>query len=122
MRAQIKKKGRFLPVTVILSLSYFLTSCGTAEEALPEVETNQTTESIGTGGQLISILSDNVRAAGYDASSMIMTVQFNNGYTYEYYGISLELWESFLAAQPNPWSLVGYPQLVQAGVPYKRIS
>jgi hypothetical protein len=122
MRAQIKKKGRFLPVTVILSLSYFLTSCGTAEEALPEVETNQTTESIGTGGQLISIQSDNVRAAGYDANSMIMTVQFNNGYTYEYYGIPSGLWESFLAAQPNPWSLVGYPQLVQAGVPYRRIS
>ena len=65
---------------------------------------------------------DNVLAAGYDASSMIMTVEFNNGYTYEYYGIPLELWDSFIAAQPNPWSLVGYPRLVQAGVPYKRIS
>ena len=110
-----------LTLSVFLSVG-LLTSCGTAEEALPDVETNQTTESIGTGGQLISIQSDNVRAAGYDANSMIMTVQFNNGYTYEYYGISSALWESFLAAQPNPWSLVGYPQLVQAGVPYKRIS
>ena len=69
----------------------------------------------------MSIQSDNVRAAGYDAASMIMTVQFNNGYTYEYYGIPLDLWDSFIAAQPNPWSLVGYPRLVQAGVPYKRI-
>jgi hypothetical protein len=76
----------------------------------------------GTSGQLIPIQSDNVRAAGYDASSMIMTVQFNNGYTYNYYGIPLELWDSFIAAQPNPWSTVGYPRLVQAGVPYKRIS
>lgn len=88
---------------------------------MPDGETNQRTETGGTSGQLISIQSDNVRAAGYDASSMIMTVQFKNGYAYEYYGIPLEVWTSFIAAQPNPWSLVGYPQLVQAGVPYKRI-
>jgi hypothetical protein len=105
-----------------LLFSLILTSCGTIEQTLPEAETNQATESIRTSGQLISIQSDNVRAAGYDASSMIMTVQFNNGNTYEYYGIPLELWDSFIASQPNPWSLVGYPRLVQAGVPYKRIS
>jgi hypothetical protein len=116
------RRSLFLTACGTLLLSLVLTSCGATEQALLEVETNQTTEIAGTSGQLISIQSDNVRAAGYDASSMIMTVQFNNGYTYEYYGISLELWESFLAAQPNPWSLVGYPQLVQAGVPYKRIS
>ena len=79
-------------------------------------------QQIETSGKLISIQSDNVRAAGYDASSMTMTVQFKNGYTYEYYGIPLELWNSFVAAQPDPWSLVGYPRLVQANVPYKRIS
>jgi hypothetical protein len=107
-------------LVLLLSLG-LLTSCGTVEQALPEAETNQTTESVGTGGQLISIQSDNVFAAGYDATSMVMTVQFNNGYTYEYYGIPLELWDSFIAAQPNPWSVVGYPRLVQAGVPYKRI-
>ena len=107
-------------LALLLSLG-LLTSCGTAEQALPETETNQTTESVGTGGQLISIQSDNVFAAGYDATSMVMTVQFNNGYTYEYYGIPIELWDSFIAAQPNPWSVVGYPRLVQAGVPYKRI-
>jgi hypothetical protein len=78
-------------------------------------------QQIGTNGQLISIQSDNVRAAGYDEASMVMTVQFNNGYTYEYYGIPFELWESFIKAQPDPWSLVGYPRLVEAGVPYKRI-
>jgi hypothetical protein len=101
--------------------SLILASCTTAEQTLPGIETNQKMETAGTGGQLVSIQSDNVRAAGYDASSMIMTVQFNNGYTYAYYGIPLELWDSFIAAQPNPWSLVGYPRLVQAGVPYKRI-
>jgi hypothetical protein len=98
-----------------------LTSCGTTDQELQESEVSKTSENVGTGGQLISIQSDNVRAAGYDETRMVMTVQFNNGYTYEYYGISLELWDSFIAAQPNPWSLVGYPRLVQAGVPYKRI-
>jgi hypothetical protein len=52
---------------------------------------------------------------------MTMTVQFNNTYVYEYYGISAELWNSFVTAQPHPWSQVGYPRLVKAGVPYKRI-
>jgi hypothetical protein len=118
----MQRRSLLLAACGTLLLSLILTSCGTTEQALPEVETNETTETGGTSGQLISIQSDNVRAAGYNASSMIMTVQFNNGYTYEYYGIPLELWDSFIAAQPNPWSLVGYPRLVQAGVPYKRIS
>jgi len=118
----MQRKSFFLKACGSLFFSLVLTSCGTTEQVLPEAETNQTTEIVGTSGQLISIQSDNVRAAGYDASSMIMTVQFNNGYTYEYYGIPLELWDSFIAAQPNPWSLVGYPRLVKASVPYKRIS
>jgi hypothetical protein len=101
--------------------SLVLASCTTAEQALPGVKTNQKTKTAGTGGQLVSIQSDNVRAAGYDASSMIMTVQFNNGYTYEYYGIPSELWDSFIAAQPNPWTEVGYPFLVKAGYAYRRI-
>ncbi len=80
-----------------------------------------TTINQGTGGALVDITSDNVSAAGYDAVAMIMTVRFKNGYTYEYYGVPGEIWNSFIAAQPDPWSLVGYPRLVQAGVPYKRI-
>jgi hypothetical protein len=118
----MQRRSPLLTACGTLFLSLVLTSCGTTEQAVLEVETNQTTETGGTSGQLIAIQSDNVRAAGYDASSMIMTVQFNNGYTYAYYGIPLELWDSFIAAQPNPWSLVGYPRLVQAGVPYKRIN
>ena len=118
----MQRRSLLLTACGTLLLSLVLTSCGTTEQALSEVETTQTTETGGTRGQLISIQSDNVRAAGYDASSMIMTVQFNNGYTYAYYGIPLKLWDSFIAAQPNPWGLVGYPRLVQAGVPYKRIN
>jgi hypothetical protein len=114
------RKNILLSFSSALLMSLVFTSCGTTEQATPEAVESQSVQS-GTGGQLIAIDSDNVRAAGFNASSSIMTVQFNNGYIYEYYGVSLELWNAFIAAQPNPWSLVGYPQLVQAGVPYKRI-
>ena len=91
-------------------------------EAPNQDEIQQNTASqIGTNGQLISIQSDNVQAAGYDATSLVMTVQFDNGALYEYYGVSSDLWTSFVAAQPHPWSQVGYPRLVRGGIPYKRI-
>jgi hypothetical protein len=104
-------------------LAILLSGCGTNLDTTQPTETiqNQESTSVGTNGQLISIQSDNVRAAGYDASVLVMTVQFNSGYVYEYYGVQPELWNSFIAAQPNPWSQVGYPRLVQAMVPYKRI-
>jgi hypothetical protein len=81
----------------------------------------ETTESIGTGGQLIAIQSDNVSAAGYNDSSMVMTVRFDSGALYEYYNVPPELWTAFVAAQPHPWSQIGYPRLVQGGIPYRRI-
>jgi hypothetical protein len=108
--------------TFLLILSVgLLSGCGNSSEpaSSPQVEAQTV---VGTNGQLIAIESDNVRAAGYNASALIMTVQFNNGYTYEYYGVQPELWNSFIAAQPHPWSQVGYPRLVEGGVPYKRIS
>ena len=79
-------------------------------------------KTIGTNGQLISIQSDNVSAAGYDETSLVMTVKFDNGAVYEYYGVPTDLWTSFIAAQPHPWSAVGYPRLVQGAIPYKRIA
>jgi hypothetical protein len=109
---------------IIVALS--LTSCGPLPslngESLQERNEQAITEDkVGTGGQLISIQSDNVSAAGYDATSMVMTVEFDNGAVYEYYGVSSDLWASFLSAQPHPWSKIGYPRLVQGGIPYKRI-
>ena len=119
IRLGVKKFSLFI---LFLSL---ITSCSTKDDSSSieklEPAIVQSEEDRGTGGQLVPITSSNVNAAGYDASSKTMTVQFNNGYTYEYYGVSLELWNSFITAQPNPWSLVGYPQLVQADIPYKRI-
>lgn len=111
---------RFL-TSCILSLT--LSACGTFENSSSEQSPsqNQVTSLVGTNGQLISIESDNVQAAGYDGPSMVMTVEFDNGALYEYYGVPADLWTSFVAAQPHPWSQVGYPQLVQGGIPYKRI-
>lgn len=110
---------------IILSvlLAVLVSGCGTNVDTIQSNNSIQSQEltSVGTNGQLIPIQSENVWAAGYEAISMKMTVQFSNGYTYEYYGIPAELWNSFIAAQPHPWSQVGYPRLVQTGVPYKRI-
>jgi hypothetical protein len=103
-----------------LTLIFLISGCGgAAEDSKASRVKSQTV--VGTNGQLIPIQSDNVQAAGYDANSMTMTVQFNNGYTYEYFGIPADLWDSFVAAQPHPWSLVGHPRLVEAGVTYRRI-
>ena len=117
---QMQLRANFPLLTLGLSLSLLTTGCGDTSEDLSIAQVEAQTV-VGTNGQLIPIRSDNVAAAGYDAGSMTMTVQFNNLYTYEYYGISLELWNSFISAQPNPWSQVGYPRLVRAGVPFKRI-
>ena len=103
-----------------------VTGCGVSSMSIMTSDeqnagASEQTNQIGTNGQLISIQSDNVRAAGYDAASKVMTVQFDNGAIYEYYGVPSDLWASFVAAQPHPWSQVGYPRLVQGGLPYKRI-
>lgn len=105
---------------LFLLMAGLFTACSDESQVIIEEQTN-IERPIGTNGQLISIQSDNVQAAGYDLESMVMTVQFDNGSVYEYYGVPLKLWDSFVAAQPHPWSKVGYPQLVQAGVPYKKI-
>lgn len=104
-----------------LVLIFALTGCGGQNITNDSQIEQSSTAQIGTNGQLISIQSDNVRAAGYDATSLVMTVQFDNGALYEYYGVPADLWTSFVAAQPHPWSQVGYPRLVQEGIPYKRI-
>jgi uncharacterized lipoprotein YajG len=121
MNMQCKKKTLKLIPVAILFLG--LTGCGSqaGQSASITPSENAASQQIGTNGQLISIQSDNVRAAGYDEASMVMTVQFDNGTLYEYYNVPADLWTSFVAAQPHPWSQVGYPRLVQGGIPYKRI-
>ena len=110
-------------ITLFLALTFLLTGCANGTSSSGEIserEDNQISR-VGTEGQLIPIQSDNVRAAGYDAETLVMTVQFRNGYLYEYYGVSADVWTSFVVAQPNPWSQVGYQSLVQSVIPYKLI-
>ena len=109
-----------LTAALVLSI---LAGCSSFEDTNSQIKSpvEQPTLTIGTNGQLIAIQSDNVQAAGYDEASLVMTVLFDNGALYEYYGVPADLWTSFIAAQPHPWSQVGYPRLVQGGIPYKRI-
>lgn len=114
----------FAPVFLLVPIFVFgLTGCENQAEVTVANSRSEirSTQQIGTKGQLIAIQSNNVRAAGYDASSLVMTVQFDNGAIYEYYEVPPDLWTSFIAAQPHPWSQVGYPRLVQGGIPYMRI-
>ena len=113
----------WIKVPATLVALAILTGCTSTDDSNFEESSVQeeSASPAGTNGQLISIQSDNVAAAGYDANTSVMIVQFRNGALYEYYGVPLDLWDAFIAAQPNPWSQVGYPRLVQAGIPYKRI-
>ena len=115
---------RFVSILLASFLAFLSLSGCSGQGAAPDTTSSSeivVPQQIGTNGQLISIQSDNVSAAGYDEASMVMTVQFDNGALYEYYGVSTDIWTSFVAAQPHPWSQVGYPRLVQGGIPYKRI-
>lgn len=117
------RKFRGSVILGFVSLLLLSTSCSQPEEiSEPQVGVAESTrEVVGTSGRLIPIDSDNVLAAGYDDSSKVMTVQFDNGRIYEYYGVTPELWVAFIAAQPHPWSQIGYPLLVRGEVPYKRV-
>ena len=117
----LDRGARHFRLIVGVMLLVLVSGCGSAADRSSTLQPESNTL-VGTNGQLIPIQSDNVQAAGYDANSMIMTVQFDNGYTYEYYEIPAELWNSFVAAQPHPWSQIGYPRLVKGGYQYKKIN
>ena len=120
---KVKFIGFMTSFFFVTSSTLSLVGCGDRNEGLDALSGSESSNKhqVGTNGELIYIQSDNVSAAGYDELSMVMTVQFDNGALYEYYGVPSDLWTSFVAAQPHPWSQVGYPRLVQDAVPYKRI-
>jgi ABC-type uncharacterized transport system auxiliary subunit len=115
--------GTLKKLIAVFAFCLSLSSCSSSKDVNTQTVSSveQSSAAIGTNGQLISIQSDNVRAAGYDEASMVMTVQFENGALYQYYGVPADLWTSFIAAQPHPWSQVGYPRLVGGGYAYKKI-
>ena len=121
-----------VPVVIAATFILLIAACGSQEsiatdsaittnsqEAALPVQDNQ--PMVGTGGELISITSENVTAAGYDAATQVMTVVFDSGGVYEYAPVGPEIWNAFISAQPHPWSAVGKPALVDAGVPYRRL-
>jgi hypothetical protein len=95
---------------------------GSVGQSEPAPAVTADSRAVGTGGELIPIDSDNVAMAGYNDSTRVMTVLFDSARLYEYYDVPPQLWKSFVAAQPDPWSLVGYPQLVQGGYAYQEIT
>lgn len=65
------------------------------------------------------VASQALAALGYDRDTATLTVTFEHGATYEYYGVSRRLYESLLAAQPHPWSAYGAEVRRH---PYRRIA
>ena len=117
--------GKFMETKIaalVISFSMvFLNGCSDEINTQSSNDFSASSNSVGTNGKLIPIESDNVLAAGYDANSMVMTVQFDNGAIYEYYSVPVNLWTDFYNAQPHTWSQVGYPRLVLGGFSYKQI-
>lgn len=127
MRALFPIAGIALTVALLTSCSSTPDPTGVEafSQAPADVETPNAADPglvSGTGGELIPITSDNVARAGYDAQAAVMIVQFRDGSIYEYYDVPLGLWERFIAAQPDPWSEVGYPELVQGGYSYRKVA
>lgn len=58
--------------------------------------------------QPIPVQSTNVRAVQYSADDQSLTVWFMSGGTYRYKGVPQQVYEQFLAAQPHPWTAMGW--------------
>lgn len=116
-------KSTYLLLTAVVVIPIFsacASSAGQSQSGATSVVADQGSNE--STGLLIPITSDNVAFAGYDSNRSVMTVTFHSGSTYEYYEVPVSLWERFIAAQPHPWSQVGYPELVQGGYGYQKIS
>lgn len=112
---------------ILLVFGFSLAACASNANTQPAAELSQTNmtraESLCNGYEgMIPIDSDNVTAACYDESTGSMFVLFDTGGLYVYHSVSPQVWDAFVAAQPNAWSEVGYPELVQSGLPYERIN
>lgn len=116
------KLNRFCSLIVLTSILSGCSQNDLVSVTPKETKSTSQIENIDTYGKLIPIQSNNVSAAGYNSISQTLTIQFHEGAIYEYYGVSIDIWIEFLQAQPHPWSQVGKPLLVDAGVPYQRIS
>lgn len=114
-------------IAFFLSIAIGVTSCsGGSNSDLAQIEESASVQEMDlsrdTNGEFINIQSDNVSMTGYDATTQRMTVMFDNGKAYWYQPVDQSIWTAFYSAQPHPWSQVGYPQLVESGIPYGRVN
>ena len=65
------------------------------------------------------VVSSNIRSIGYDASSMILEVEFLNGSIYQYYGVPEALYEGLMAADSHGKFLNEY--IKKGGYRYDRV-
>lgn len=47
------------------------------------------------------VISSNLASVGYDASSMILEVEFNNGSVYQYYGVPSIVYQGLMSASSH---------------------
>jgi hypothetical protein len=66
----------------------------------------------GSGTVLLDIESSNVRQAGYDVNTKVMTVILENGLRYEYFLVPQDLWIDFLEANQIRGALSAIPDLL----------
>lgn len=67
----------------------------------------------------IYVVSSNIRSIGYDASSMILEVEFLNGSIYQYYDVPEALYEGLMAADSHGKFLNEY--IKKGGYRYDRV-
>ncbi len=56
----------------------------------------------------VNVVSTNIRSIGYDASTMILEVEFNNGTVYQYYDVPEDLYEGIMTAESHGKFLASY--------------
>lgn len=67
----------------------------------------------------VNVVSTNIRSIGYDASTMILEVEFNNGTVYQYYDVPEALYEGLMAADSHGKYLNEY--IKKGGYSYARV-
>jgi len=123
VQEMVSRTKRIVTLFLLLMSTLMMSACS-PETTAQSINTDASVRDMskGTNGEMLDIQSDNVSIAGYDASTQRMTVTFDNGKSYWYQPVDQSVWTAFYNAQPHPWSQVGYPALVESGIPYGRLN
>ena len=116
-----------MSIGAVLLLGSALSGCSSSDDsATSNVSATASAAPSPSSGQgaewkFIPIQSDTVAEAGYDASTFTLIVKFKKGSVYSYSPVPPTIWQQFQDAQPDPWSKVGKPYLVDGEVPYHQL-